>query len=368
MNSVFEALSTPSRSTAIDFANLVGVLVDELLSVDQAGNQRLSEDDWNFAKSQSPLEFWHPSLQAFFHLGGKARGGVGELQVLLRLLDLGTPINFEYDSPLPQTCFFSEWLLERVVAVVSLRESAARQIVRVASDGLSAEKKFEYSSGSWCSDLPKNIVRLKYGADFLGVLFNSNCVGSGFVYSDFEINVDQFVRRLGDALNMIGLCAPDYLGWVLGSIRYICPLAEVPGGKIRGGSVFNSPALVQVGNSIHLCEIADTLIHEASHQYFYLAQRFGPLSTNHIRRFFSPFVQADRDLATILMTFHAFGNALIFHRAAVKFGVARSKYIAEKMIGPLATISEYLEGNPDLTEAGVSIYRPLRNRLGSLAG
>lgn len=368
MSDVFRALSTPSRSTAISFASLIGVLVDELIRVRGSGNKKINEDNFVFAGSQHSLDFWHPSLQAFVNSNGRPDGNAGELQVLLRLLEVGAPIDLDCESPLSQTCFFSDWILERVVAAVSFEDCARKKVVLVASDELSVEKKFEYASGSWCSDIPKSVVRLKYGTDFLHILLNSNCVGSGFVYSDFEINVDQFVRRVGDAFNMIGSCAPQYLEWIFGSIKYICPLAEVPGGTIRGGSIFNSPALVQVGNSIHICEIADTLIHEASHQYFYLAQRFGPLSADRVQCYFSPFVQADRDLATILMTFHAFGNALIFHRAAAKFGVARSRYIAEKMAGPLATISGYLEGNPDLTEAGIAIYRPLREHLGSLGG
>ncbi len=69
----------------------------------------------------------------------------------------------------------------------------------------------------------------------------------------------------------------EYRAWVLRLIRQILVLKAEDSFRMVSGSGEQAPGLIHISYPISPPEVAEILIHEASHQYFYLLEKLGPL-------------------------------------------------------------------------------------------
>jgi HEXXH motif-containing protein len=113
--------------------------------------------------------------------------------------------------------------------------------------------------------------------------------------------------------------------------------------------------------------IAELLVHECSHQHFYLLRRLGSMHDEaDATLYYSPVRDMGRPLLYILLAYHAVANMLLFHRAALAAGAPDAGLHA----GRTADLSAWLPAlqaplmRPGaLTALGRMLFEPLQARL-----
>lgn len=168
------------------------------------------------------------------------------------------------------------------------------------------------------------------------------------------------------ALEILDRHAPEYLGWIEQVLRgvLVCRCQE---SRTRSSSWMHGPGIILASWSVNPIEIAEMLVHESSHQYFYLVSRLGPVvDGNDSQFYYSPAVQRSRKLGKIVIGYHAFANVLLFYRTLLRNGLTGNQYCAA-MEARLSADTEVLEkplrDNPALTAIGLDLCEPLREQL-----
>jgi hypothetical protein len=134
-------------------------------------------------------------------------------------------------------------------------------------------------------------------------------------------------RELRRALDLLAQCAAIYLPWVARVLRTLIPVASSGRGTmIYSGSDQDWPGAAYFSIRCPTVAIAEMLIHEATHQYFYLLARYGALDDRSGRMFYSPIKKTSRPIGMILLAYHAFGNVLLFYRLCRHAGLADAGY------------------------------------------
>jgi HEXXH motif-containing protein len=173
------------------------------------------------------------------------------------------------------------------------------------------------------------------------------------------------------ALTLLEKNAPQYRAWVTQVIHHIVPLE--PRGELQvSGSSDVRPGTVSMTARRRPAELADVMVHEASHQYAFILSRLGPLEDGtDARLYYSPLRDADRPIAGILVAYHALGNMLLATRLMIARGVSDLEYWErnERTIpGQLSILQGHLESTPALTDLGRLLFEPLRESLSRGSG
>jgi HEXXH motif-containing protein len=191
--------------------------------------------------------------------------------------------------------------------------------------------------------------------------------------ADIADNVDDsephlMARRCQAALGLLSERSPRYFAWVARVVRFAAPWvvrsSERPSGS---GSTNFAPGLIGIGNHEGEFPLADTLVHEASHHYFFIALRLGAVHDGRdTRLYFNPFLQMNRPLDRILFSYHAFANVLLFCRELEVSGSTGRDYLEgrvahlEKCLGVL---DQELASTTSLTTAGHTLWEHLRGKI-----
>ena len=138
---------------------------------------------------------------------------------------------------------------------------------------------------------------------------------------------------------------------------------------ITSRSIPGQNGVVYVSSPCRGIRLAETLIHEASHQYFFLGLReLSYCSLNDDVLYYSPFNKLDRPIERILLAYHAFANVLLFYRSVLErteneplreFAHATIKDLE----GQLPTIGKYIERSPGMLQTGRLLYQTLADRV-----
>ena len=161
------------------------------------------------------------------------------------------------------------------------------------------------------------------------------------------------VQLLEDA-SAILLSAPHYYEWVTRMIGWIVPVRS-SGGRLLSGSVSSLPGLVYASYDCHPLMLAESLVHEASHQCFYQLNSIEPL---YLRDSpwtgWSPFMRRARTVDGLLLGCHAFVNVAGFYLSLSRLGLHVDES-ARQMHQTNALLDECmgsLRDCPSLTKAG----------------
>jgi HEXXH motif-containing protein len=161
----------------------------------------------------------------------------------------------------------------------------------------------------------------------------------------------------------------EYRGWVQRLIRQILVLKAEDSFRMESGSGEQAPGLIHISYPLSPPEVAEILIHEASHQYFYLLEKLGPLDDgSDPQGYWSPPIRRHRPLSRILMAYHAFANVRLFYERCRSRGEI-SSYLAlheRNMLIDVEKLDEPLRCNSALTSLGKAIYEPLACRLAEI--
>ena len=152
----------------------------------------------------------------------------------------------------------------------------------------------------------------------------------------------------------------EYLAWVLNSVRYI---SLVPPGAASGKTFSHSdpsrPGVIYVQSSQSASAVAEGLIHEASHQYFYLLRMFTQLTEGNAE-YYSPITRSYRPLDRNLLAYHSVANICSYYEelsgSLQNFSDRVSKREVQNELllfkGYLAGYEGTISSAPELTSTG----------------
>lgn len=268
-------------------------------------------------------------------------------------------------------CWAECWLLPTASQISLACDEASAAVKLTAPNGSRSSAEFRRMGQRWAADGVEQMIQL---GDSRRITFlSAQAVPRDMIFEDdfhsifeFPQVTSELVRPFSAALEIIGRGAPEYFGWVERVLRgiLICRCQE---SRTRSSSWMHAPGVVLVSWSANPIEIAEMLVHECSHQYFYLLSRLGPVvDGSDTQHYYSPAVQRSRPLGKVLVGYHAFANILLFYRKLLRNGFAEDPY-CKSMEARLSAEVEILEGplrdNPALTAFGRDICEPLIERL-----
>jgi HEXXH motif-containing protein len=106
----------------------------------------------------------------------------------------------------------------------------------------------------------------------------------------------------------------------------------------------------------------EMLVHEASHQYYEIADWLAPLTNGtDTALYYSPFKRAERPIDRLLTAYHAFANVLLLYIQLANKD-AHANYVkaeAQTLITQLRDTQAALERSPGLTVGGELLWRTL---------
>jgi hypothetical protein len=187
-----------------------------------------------------------------------------------------------------------------------------------------------------------------------------------FSTADLPTRVDEAEK----AIRLIRDHAPEYLAWYGDVVRVLVALPAHPQpGGVCSGTSSGQNGVTYASSPCRSIRLAETLIHEASHQYF----SFGQLEINYCNQnddslYYSPYKQLDRPIERILLAYHAFSNVLLFYRAIAartenEALLAWARNIVKHHEATLRTFGKYLEASPGLMSAGRLMYQTLAEKI-----
>jgi hypothetical protein len=168
------------------------------------------------------------------------------------------------------------------------------------------------------------------------------------------------------SLTQLHRYAPTYLRWILRVLRHVVLLEHGPG-RIRSGSSAEESGLIHMSFAPNWAFLAESLVHEASHQYMHALRWLGGLDDgSDATLYYSPIKRTGRSLSRIVLSYHAFANILLFYRLCRRHGVLNNQYIASNepvVATQVKLLEEPLRKTTALTPIGLALCEPLMARL-----
>ena len=212
-------------------------------------------------------------------------------------------------------------------------------------------------------------VRISPGALEVHIKYRENFPAGDAMRDDTLSSKEHlFVTQvLHDALDVLDRFAPDYSLWVLRLLREIVPL-ESASDCMRSGSSVAEPGSCHMSFRNGPVALAEMLVHETTHQYYYLITRFGPVDDGTDQQlYYSPAKQCGRPIAYILIAYHAFANVLLFSRQCLAAGHKDEDGHLHRNVDTLTgwteTLDEALQKTNALTGCGLALWLPLAREL-----
>jgi HEXXH motif-containing protein len=176
----------------------------------------------------------------------------------------------------------------------------------------------------------------------------------------------EIIAACQQSLVLLHKHAPVYLPWVLRVLRHIVLLKHEVG-NMRSGCSRDESGLIHMSFVPHWMYLAESLVHEASHQYLHALCWLGPLDDgSDATLYYSPIKQTGRSLLRIALAYHAFANILLFFRLCRRNGAPDDGYLAKNESMVAAQVKQLeapLHKNPALTPIGLALCEPLMERL-----
>ena len=160
--------------------------------------------------------------------------------------------------------------------------------------------------------------------------------------------------------------SPRYARWVQRVTRIVL-LQTSSRGLMESGSYPTRVGMIRVSADSRPAAVAEMLVHEACHQYFYVLRRLGQFfDEGAADTYYSPLKRRKRPLEKLLLGFHAFGNVLLLHRELQKRGApdALPPEMLEVTERETRMMWSALSQHAVLSPLGRSLFLPLQERLG----
>jgi hypothetical protein len=342
----------------------------------------------NWMQSDGTFEcVWNPAFgEAFAAVFRNVSGDIERRAAMLalRLHEFGNAGEWELAFSQPIRLRFNRWLLPPSDAIAV---SATPEAVTLNTRSGNTWRKiaFHYSENAWGTNgdvdslpvLTRPGIRLTIlNAESLTPsstdLLKTEVLGYGD--ADVDMQPELLLSRCDTSLSLITEFANSYLLWVGNVIRELVPLRPRQG-IFNNGSIDLAPGVICLSNSIsnrdNPWSLAEVLVHEATHQYLYIARRLGSMDDGKDDAlYFSPFRNTGRPIFNILITYHAFANVVLFYRTALANGLSTDPTFApaveervKELTQKLEALEQALQATKSLTPLGFGLWEPLREEL-----
>ncbi|MET0646180.1 MAG: HEXXH motif-containing putative peptide modification protein [Pyrinomonadaceae bacterium] len=169
------------------------------------------------------------------------------------------------------------------------------------------------------------------------------------------------------AFNLLKSSSPVYSKWVSRVIRRVAVAGSAAKNYLQSGMVPRACGLAFMTDRQDVLSQAETLVHEASHNYFYLLSTLGTtVDPASDELYYSPFARVMRGLERVLSSYHAFANVYLFHRDCRDALPDYQQVCTERMssiLEDLRTVEECIKGSKRLTPAGTVLVERLSREL-----
>jgi HEXXH motif-containing protein len=341
-----------------------------------ASSNGLTEYVLDFTTGTSTLDtVWHPAFGRTQSLlkGTALQPSEVAARLGLRLAEAGHQGAWTASMP-AETLVLGSLLLRSVVNLDVEINCAVRRITVTTSDGSELHIHYEPRMACWRGAtqelrsvaLDRPILLLPECALPATGRSAQRFLGPGTTpVSDIS---DAMLEDFAAGLLCVHQYAPGFVPWIERVLRGVVVCDVEVGFRVVSGSGEDAPGIIHASYPVSPMDIAEMLVHECTHQYFYMVQRVGPVDDGTDEElYWSPPIRMNRPLSRILMAYHALGNIRLFYdRVRASGGHAELEYVEANyaaITGAIADLDVPLRGNPALTDIGRGLYEPLADRL-----
>jgi HEXXH motif-containing protein len=183
--------------------------------------------------------------------------------------------------------------------------------------------------------------------------------------------VARALPRIQRAMELLRTVSPAAASWV-SQVTRLLVLVDAPRPDLSvSSSDFARPGEVTLSIPTEIAGLAETFVHECSHQYLHLLELLGPMDTGtDPTLYYSPVKGTGRPIRAILVAFHAFGNVALYYEDVLRRSRSRRaraycQMHRDKNLDDLRIFAEHLHRSPGLTPLGTALWTPLYERLTS---
>jgi hypothetical protein len=298
-------------------------------------------------------------------IGRLAQAGLngehGLLQFALLVAAFGGQGGYQMELTLDHTAYFDCHLID-LQSFVLLEASAGRVQIRTRKGGMHTTYWFELRNGAWADCGAPDGSTCDLGARSINVFNVENAgilderITAIFPFS--SSGLPDICRDTRTAFNIIGSSAPEYMEWIGHVLRAIVFLGPQDGSTVSHSSELR-PGMIAISHPVNIPHLSAQLVHECSHQYFFLLQHEVFLTDYTSERLYvSPLREEPRPLVLALLALHASVNIKRFIERAVAGGVRSGFFdseLEELDVGIRRSIDD-LVGSEDFTEAGKAFF------------
>jgi hypothetical protein len=320
---------------------------------------------------------WEPVFSTLGEiLANRSRVTVREAAARLALLiqEQGTPGEWRVQLTEPANLRWHRWQLDR--EIIEIGASSDGLVAKVETVSASGHAKTYAATGrgnDWqvSGATPYPQVQFKRRSSIM--LRGDGIRSPEFSFLEQDVadtaSDEQLAGRFAEAAALLRRYAPEYLLWVDRVMRYIIPLKGGPD-RIVSGSTRGQSGVSHISADAGPAEIAEMLVHESAHHYYYLITRLQPVHDgSDAVLYYSPIKQRGRPIYFIHLAYHAFANVLLLGRKCRRRGYNDpGAYFAcneHTLVPQLAKLEEALRTTKSLTPVGNALWEPLSQQVRS---
>ena len=205
-----------------------------------------------------------------------------------------------------------------------------------------------------------------------GIILLTNYSSSLLFEGNKQLNrnneLNEIQSKFEIALRILKENAELYFQWIT-SVVEVVAIVEGNSNFIYSGSDINYPGIINVSYPSTSVAIAEMLVHESSHQYWFMCQWFEDIvNGNDAGLYYSPIKKCDRPLWAIHTAYHAFSNVALFYDSCIKGQVQDDGYCNKNilpLLDQMKVLQKTLEATDGLTKTGELLWKPLADKLNS---
>jgi HEXXH motif-containing protein len=336
----------------------------EIASVLRAFADRLlDDDDGNLFEA-----IWHPfsNLDPIDEIdtSSPAAAVSRATQFMLRLCECNHDLRVSVRLPKKARLTFAHYQLDEASALSLTAASTKSTIELVTSAGVT-KVVFERYGAGWrlaSGSTPRHPTVTFAGSTILVCPMSRSIEAPDGKVIPAD---DAMVEALSEALRLIELSSAAYTRWIGRMLRVVVPLRPVPG-QFDSETFASLNGTVFVSLHPDVIRIAETLVHEVSHDYLHLLNGVDMLAdATGAETCFSPVRRCQRPTLGVLKAQHAFTNALIFYYLLELHGVPLEGEYArgiKRLEAWRSDMERSLGHAPSVTPLGERLWRPLSRR------
>jgi HEXXH motif-containing protein len=167
---------------------------------------------------------------------------------------------------------------------------------------------------------------------------------------------------IGPAFRTIEESGPDITNWVGNGVRTIYARGTKDK-ELHSGSAGNFAGVVSFALPIPQPIVSELLVHEASHQHFFVVGFSAPLVKPDAPEAYSPLKETNRPLKKLLLGYHAVQAILCFYGRHVWTGEVAIRRIRHNLSCAAAFERSIESVSTHLTEWGMELYRGIEDEM-----